>query len=285
MKLAFESERLDAHLKSIFGNRPITHFSLEGIDRLLGGVRPWLTILSGEPGTGKTSLMLQLADDIAAQGLPVLFISLEMAPPQLIAKSLSRMSNGILAVDDLIRASDADDPSGSCVLKAAIARYASTIAGHLAFMTSLESVLQIGVLISECEKQVGAKPVVFFDYVQAMPSAQSAEERMAIKTTISELRQIVNAYQVPVYAISSINRANYQKPVSGLDCLGGSSAVEYSSDCVAFLSVEGKGEERRRNMQLAERPLVLTILKNRYGTCGEMRLAFDTEHASFEERE
>ena len=70
-----------------------------------------------------------------------------------------------------------------------------------------------------------------------------------------------------------------------LDCLGGSSAVEYSSDCVAFLSVEGKGEERRRNMQLAERPLVLTILKNRYGTCGEMRLAFDTEHASFEERE
>lgn len=72
-------------------------------------------------------------------------------------------------------------------------------------------------------------------------------------------------------------------PATGLSCLGGSSAVEYCSDSVAFLGIDGKGVERRTNMSRPIRPLKLTMLKNRYGTCDETTLLYDAEHATFAE--
>ena len=91
----------------------------------------------------------------------------------------------------------------------------------------------------------------------------------------------MNSHEVPLFAISSVNRTSYDKPATGLSCLGGSSAVEYCSDSVAFLGIDGKGSERRVNMSRTKRPLKLTMLKNRYGGCGEIELVFDTEHATF----
>ena len=76
---------------------------------------------------------------------------------------------------------------------------------------------------------------------------------------------------------------SYDKPATGLSCLGGSSAVEYCSDSVAFLGIDGKGVERRTNMSRPIRPLKLTMLKNRYGTCDETTLLYDAEHATFAE--
>ena len=80
MKLEFESVHFSTHLEKAMNDAPLAHFSLSDFDKLLDGVRPRLTIISGEPGTGKTSLLLQMADDLARQGIPVLFVSLEIPP-------------------------------------------------------------------------------------------------------------------------------------------------------------------------------------------------------------
>ena len=113
MKVEFEDALFGRHLEKALDDEPIAHFSLKAFDELVGGVRPRMTIIAGEPGTGKTSLLLQLAGDIARQGMPALFVSLEIAPPQLIAKSLARMSGGELSVTDisscLLYTSDAAD--------------------------------------------------------------------------------------------------------------------------------------------------------------------------------
>ena len=285
MKIEFEDRLFGGHLAKALDDEPMAHFRLGALDELLGGVRPRMTIIGGEPGTGKTSLLLQMADDLAEQGIPILFVSLEIAPPRLIAKSLARLSGGTLAVADINRATLEKDRQSlrSATLSYAIKRYEQEIAPHIAFASAADAV-EIGAMVAECERMRGTKPVVFLDYLQALTGdAVDADERLAIKNIVASLRQTVNSYEVPLFAISSINRTSYDKPATGLSCLGGSSAVEYCSDSVAFFGIDGKGEERRANMSRALRPLKLTMLKNRYGSCGEIALRFDAEHATFSE--
>ena len=229
MKIEFEDALFGKHLEKALDDKPIAHFSLKAFDELVGGVRPRMTIIAGEPGTGKTSLLLQLADDIAKQGMPALFISLEIAPPQLIAKSLARMSGGELSVADVNRAmmqADMTDAHRES-LSRAIRRYQQLIASHIAFATAADAV-QIGAMVAERERVCKTKPVVFLDYVQALTSdATDADERLAIKGIVGSLRHAVNSHEVPLFAVSSVNRTSYDKPATGLGCLGGSSAVEY----------------------------------------------------------
>ena len=199
MKVEFEDALFGRHLEKALNDEPIAHFSLKAFDELVGGVRPRMTIIAGEPGTGKTSLLLQLADDIARQGMPALFVSLEIAPPQLIAKSLARMSGGELSVADISRATqqagEADARRES--LSRAIRHYQQLIAPHIAFATATDAV-EIGAMVAECERVREAKPVVFLDYVQALTSdAADADERLAIKGIVGSLRHAANSHEVP----------------------------------------------------------------------------------------
>ncbi len=155
--------------------------------------------------------------------MPVLFVSLEIAPPQLIAKSLARLSGGELSVADIsgtaLQADGMDARQES--LSRAIRRYQQSIAPHVAFATATDAV-EIGAMVSECEQMRKAKPVVFLDYVQALTDdTADADERLAIKGIVGALRHTVNSFEVPLFAISSVNRSSYDKPATGLSCLGG----------------------------------------------------------------
>lgn len=58
---------------------------LEGLDRVLGGgvVAGGAVLLAGEPGIGKSTLLLQLAEALGQQGKPVLYATAEESPRQL----------------------------------------------------------------------------------------------------------------------------------------------------------------------------------------------------------
>ena len=73
--------------------KKVKHYStgIRKLDQLLGGgLYAGLTFLGATPGTGKSTLILQIASEIAATGQPVLFYSLEMSAEQLEAKILNR---------------------------------------------------------------------------------------------------------------------------------------------------------------------------------------------------
>ena len=64
---------------------------IAGLDKALdGGLHAGLTVLGAVSSMGKTSLMLQMADTLAAAGRNVLFITIEMSRMELIAKSAVR---------------------------------------------------------------------------------------------------------------------------------------------------------------------------------------------------
>ncbi len=62
-----------------------TPAGIEELDRVLGGgfVPGSSVLFGGDPGVGKSTLLLQVAGSLAARGLPVLYISAEEAPQQI----------------------------------------------------------------------------------------------------------------------------------------------------------------------------------------------------------
>ncbi|RRF98088.1 MAG: hypothetical protein DUD39_11480 [Coriobacteriaceae bacterium] len=279
--LAFVGESLDALFMRAVNDQPIEHFTLRGVDSLIGGVNAGrLVIISGEPGAAKTTLLGQLADDLASKGHPVLFFTFELAPQALLAKSLVRLIDSV-SIGDLSNAYH--DADSATKLENARETYRKRAGTRLAYIDRPCSPVQMGRYVADCEKETGLKPVVMLDYLQICESSTEravVDERVAIKETVMGLRDIANAFDVPVFAISSINRTSYEmKPT--LKSLGGCSFIAYSADTVLHLAVESKSDERERNLGMSVRPLVLTALKNRYSVTGAARLDFEPSHALF----
>ena len=73
------------------GGAAVMSTGIAGLDKALdGGLHAGLTVLGAVSSMGKTSLMLQMADTLAAAGRNVLFITIEMSRMELIAKSAVR---------------------------------------------------------------------------------------------------------------------------------------------------------------------------------------------------
>lgn len=141
--------------------------------------------------------------------------------------------------------------------------------------------------IEEVADKHGEPPLVIVDYAQIVSLPQElriADERIGLKLVASELRRIVDEAHCPLFAISSINRVNYDKQTTGLQAIGGCNMFEYSADLVMSLSIKGdKPEERNANMLLKKRPVIASITKNRYGSCGIVEFEFNAPAAMFTE--
>lgn len=84
-QVELKSESKPLRLKEISQvERPRTKTHIHEYDRLIGGgqVRGSLTLIGGDPGIGKSTLMLQLSQAFAAQGLTVLYVSGEESVEQ-----------------------------------------------------------------------------------------------------------------------------------------------------------------------------------------------------------
>ena len=62
-------------------------------EQLGGGIRTGLYVLGAIPSLGKTTLVLQMADNLAKQGEKVLIFSLEQSKFELVAKAISRITH------------------------------------------------------------------------------------------------------------------------------------------------------------------------------------------------
>lgn len=275
IEIKFEDELLDAHLARAEADVPAGHFSLPQIDQLIGGIRPGrFTILSGEPGVAKTTLVGQLADDAASSGFAVIVNTQEIAPHQLVAKSLTRLGYKPHAANE-------------AQSLRAVELYRNNIAPNICFIDEALTAVELGAVVGRVERERNASVILFQDYIQIMPTAteqRSPDERQAIKEAVSGLRRIANSHNIPVFAVSSVNRTTYGKASADLSALGGCNALEYAADTVLYLHVEGKGAVRAENMAQQIRPLVLAALKNRYAPTGSVKLSFDTGRALFTER-
>lgn len=264
-------------------NTPYISTGFNKLDGALdGGLYEGLYIVGAISSLGKTTLITQIADQIAQAGQDVLIISLEMAETELMAKSISRHT----AIEVLKNGGDMRNAKTTrgittgkryqnysqaeqTLIKAAIERYSS----YSERLFILEGVGDIGALqvreaVNTHRNFTGRTPVVIIDYLQILaPYNDRATDKQNTDKAVMELKRISRDYKTPVIGISSFNRENYKEAVS-MKAFKESGAVEYSSDVLIGLQFEGAGRkdfDEEEASTREPRAIELVILKNRNG--------------------
>lgn len=267
-----------------------------GLDEVLGGgLMPGsVTVIGATSSSGKTTFSLQVANTIAMSGKPVLFVTIEQTPTELVAKSIAWASSRLTGKKtgrDVLTAigmrSRLERPRWTLEQNGAMVDacnwYAENIAQRMRFMHSDErpKVAQIWNMAELMLVEFGQPPAVFLDYLQLLNCGDERDVRLATDENIRELRSMAQAMKTPVWVVSSIGRGAYYGTVD-LGSYKESSGVEYGADVALGLQPRdmaeatesarteamqrsaGKkrdAEEREKSMRNVE----ITILKNRYG--------------------
>ena len=299
-------ERLEAHnassgaarLKDFIGgikegaNTAYIPTGFSELDKELdGGLYPGLYILGAISSLGKTTFLLQLADQITAKGYDVLYFSLEMAASELISKSLSRLTfqncNGVKSNAKTARGITTASryewysEEEKALINQAIELYGK-YSGNLYIY---EGIGDIGVdrikeLVAEHKELTGRTPLIFIDYLQILaPYELRATDKQNTDKAVLELKRLSRDYKAVVFAISSFNRDNYSTEVN-MAAFKESGAIEYGSDVLLAIQPSGMKPgynvtEQKANIKLVNeckkaetRNVEMKILKNRNGKTG-----------------
>ena len=267
-------------------NTPYIPTGFKGIDEALdGGLYEGLYIVGAISSLGKTTLVTQIADQVAKQGHDVLIFSLEMARSELMAKSISRhtvievldkggdMKNAktVRGITAGVRYANYNDTEKE-LIKNAVTAY-SDYAKHIYITEGVGDLgaQQIRETVEKHVQYTGNTPLVIIDYLQILaPYNERATDKQNTDKAVMELKRISRDFKTPVIGISSFNRDNYNNAVS-MQAFKESGAIEYSSDILIGLQLKGAGdkdfdptEAKKKN----PREIELVILKNRNGQTG-----------------
>lgn len=289
--LAHINDFIDGITASV--DTPATPTGYDLLDLTLdGGLYEGLYIIGAITSLGKTTLTLQLADQIAREdehkeGRDVIIFSLEMARAELMSKSISRLTY----LDTLTRGVDVSNAktargitSGSrydnysdletTIIFDSIGKYRDYYARHIYIHEGIGDigVDQIRATVAKHIRLTGEAPVVIVDYLQILaPYNDRASDKQNTDRAVVELKRISRDFKLPVIAVSSLNRTNYNEEIK-LEAMKESGGIEYGSDVVLGLQLAGAGkkdfnatEAKAKNPREVE----LVVLKNRNGRTGD----------------
>ena len=287
------------HLNALMGeiaagaNTPAISTGFKLLDKELdGGLYEGLYIIGAISSLGKTTFILQVADQIAQRGHDVLMFSLEMSRYELMAKSISRLTlencGGEKSKAKTTRGilSGAKRKNYNNAEKELINQSIKDYAEYSKYIYIHEAIGDIGVedIRHEVQKHIsftGNTPIVIIDYLQIIaPYNTRASDKQNTDKAVLDLKRLSRDKKIPILAISSFNRDNYTAPVN-LASFKESGAIEYSSDILLGLQLDGMDNlsqgERNRSQAIKQieewkkadpRKAQLKILKNRNGNMG-----------------
>lgn len=280
---------------------------LTDLDQKLGGLqRSDLIILAGRPAMGKTSLVTNIAFNVAkawkaerrpdgtmesVNGGVVGFFSLEMSAEQLANRIIAEQSGvasykirrGDLQEDDFIRISDAAREMQSLPL------YIDQTGGI--------SIAQLTARARRLKRQRGLD-LLIVDYLQLLTgSSKKGENRVQEMTEITTgMKALAKELQVPIIALSQLSRQvesrDDKRPQ--LSDLRESGSIEQDADVVMFVYRDeyylkmkepkpGSQEhfEWQAKMDDAHGKAEVILGKQRHGPTGTVQLAFEAEITRF----
>ncbi|HDR3653144.1 TPA: toprim domain-containing protein [Bacillus anthracis] len=267
------------------------------LNDVLGGLRTGLYVIGAISSLGKTTFVQEVVDKVAEQGEHVLFFSLEMGRKELVAKSLVR-TMGELKVEKKINGEityTRDLLSGKIknydIFNLATGEYGET-AKNLFIHEGMFDI-DVYTIRQEIEKHIrlhNKKPVIVVDYLQILqPVNDRMTEKQTVDKNITELKRITRDFDIPLIAVSSFNRGNYNSEAS-FSSFKESGSIEYSSDVVLALELE-KVKDIQDSTELNKaksekiRKITLKLLKNRFGKAfEEIQYDYITDMNKFKER-
>ena len=268
-------------------NTPSISTGFPILDKCLdGGFYEGLYIVGAISSLGKTTLVSQIADQVASRGHDVLIFSLEMARSEIMAKSISRhtvmevlQTGGDMKNAKTVRGITAGNryEKYNSTERELIKNAVQTYSGYAKHIYITEGVGDLGVnqiraIVEKHTRYTGNTPLVIVDYLQILaPANERATDKQNTDKAVMELKRISRDFKTPVIGISSFNRDNYNNAVS-MQAFKESGAIEYSSDILIGLQLKGAGQkdfDATEAKSKNPREIELVILKNRNGKTGD----------------
>ena len=274
---------------------------LSFFDNLLGGgvIQQSLLLLMAAPGTGKTTLCQQIAEAMAADEKPVVYLNFEMSREQMIAKAIS----GRLAKDgkgrtttEILQGYNWSDDDRQ-IITAAVAEYRKTVAPFIQYNpdeigTNIEDINEYLTAIGTAAQNAGTTaPVVVVDYLHLITSKAGDDAQELVKKSIVSLKNYAKDFNTFVIGIVATNRASNKAGAITMESGRDSSAIEYTGDYQLSLNYYAidkgdiKPSETDKIAELQQKPwrqMIIRVLKNRFGVPGRSaKVYFNAAHNTF----
>jgi len=296
-----EKKHLDTFMTSLYAGTETQGLptGFDKLDDLIGGLKPGLTVVAGMPGSGKTTFAKQVADHVAMQGTPVLFLALDESVNEQRKKTLCRLSN--------IPKRRLGDLENRERVQRAFEEYL-TFADKLYMVgQSQQDMLKADRLWATLEtmkERHGTERVLLIvDYLQRYPveaTSKSWTDKQQVDECCKVLGILSDRTGAPILAISSQNRAAYRPergkseqdamPLIGdLTGFKESGMVEYQATVAMQLWRDKNGTEKLKeamqdaNSQPLQEVHRCIVHKTRDSGKGVVNLLFYPVQARFEE--
>ncbi len=249
------------------------------VDNLLSGLQKSdLIIIGARPSYGKTSLVLDMARQVALNGKSVGIFSIEMSRDQVIDRIIASQAQIPLW---RLRTGRLNDE-----LEFSLVQKALDELSHVNLFiddTPSPNVLQMRSMARRLQLDQGLD-LLIVDYLQLVQPRTESSNIVQQVTEISRgLKGLARELNIPVIAVSQLSRDVDKREVKipRLSDLRESGSLEQDADVVMLLYRKDRGglelSEEEQNM------VELIIAKHRNGPLGTVRLKFDPEKVSFRE--
>ncbi len=259
----------DVHSKKITGvGSGFSYF-----DSLTGGLQPSdLVIIAAETSQGKTSLALNITQNIIDQGEAVSFISLEMSTKQIVTRLICSKS-GIPANE----------------IKKRYAEFEATAAdlqGKKLYIADVQnnSSTSIAGLIRSAHMRFGIR-VAVIDYLQLVSDKSKGSREQEIGQIARMLKNLAKELHINIITLSQLRRPTHgNNPFPTLSRLRDSGQVEEAADLVMFIyRPEVYGIEEYEGLPTEGLAEIIIAKGRNYGT-GRFNVEFEPSTTTFRDR-
>ena len=246
----------------------------------VGLARGWFVTIGANPGFGKSVLALNLAYSALAARESVGFISLEMSPEQLAARSYA-IATGT-NIRELERGEGFSRERFGTVCEKL--QRIQLDAGLADFFVNRDPLHKVGDVLAHMDALRTSATVRWFvvDYLQLVGTGDDESIYQQVTEVATSLRLFANEHQVTVVGLSQFNRrtsADYtQSPRA--QALHGGMSLEANSDQVILLD-HSRYEQDPLRSHIARTWMVLD--KNRHGPRGSFPVEWDYRTLSIRE--
>jgi len=226
-----------------------------------------LNVLGARPGIGKTAVGINIALNVAKEGHPVIFFSMEMTKEDIMSRMLAILSginsrlitSGNLYEVKVPQLESAYQELGA--LPIVIDDRTNTIEGIRSICRKWDFKFKgIGLMI--------------FDYLQLIRVKGKNTEYEQVTEASRSLKEISKRHNCPILAIAQLNRAvltskskKGKQYIPSMENLRSSGQIEQDADTIVFLTKKDRDEPNLSTLEF-------DVKKNRHGQIGKFEMDF-----------
>lgn len=285
----------------------------EALDKGLGGGLPVksITCISAAPSVGKSTFLLQMAEQMASQEIDIIYFNFEMSTEQMINKSHARncflklnknQDKGIMGsqIVKSKRWNELNEEQWDISELVASDPTIQMIDKHIYYTDCTLKPLnidQINAKVAQWIETFRKTPVIVIDYLHMIVSPIDdygksilVTDKQILDYNMRGIRKMASEYRTPVIFISALKKDDF-KSLADMSSLSGSSGIPYNCDIIISLQygkLDEKGGKEKFDLefeqQLSPRRIMAVITKNRLeGVGGKIRFDYYSKFDYFDD--